>query len=163
MSSVLDIMAITLFMLHDTMDSTWGAVLTIVVQTTSELPLLVLMMALINVAASVAAAPVLVEVGAQVSTPRGVCTGLVDFLLDGGELVVRRSIRLTMQMSARRRCRGLGRRAPLFHQGCGDPEVSHSHISLGSGVGLLETRHSRTKVVLRAVERWQPHLFELEV
>jgi hypothetical protein len=121
---VLDVVAIALFTLHDVMDGARGGVLTIIVHTTSELPLLELVMALVNVAASVAAVPVLVEVSAQVATLRGVRAGLVDFFLDGGELVMCRSIRSTTRMSAQCRCRRVGRRAPLFHQGCGDLAVS---------------------------------------
>jgi hypothetical protein len=63
-SSVLDVVVIALFTLHDAMDGARGVVLAIVVQTTSELPLLALAMALVDVPPSVAAAPVLVEVGA---------------------------------------------------------------------------------------------------
>jgi hypothetical protein len=63
-SSVLDVVVIALFTLHDAMDGARGVVLAIVVQTTSELPLLALAMALVDVPTSVAAAPVLVEVGA---------------------------------------------------------------------------------------------------
>jgi hypothetical protein len=55
-------------------------------------------MALLNVAASVTAAPVLVDVGAQVGALCGVHPGLVDFLLDGGNLAMRRSIRSTARM-----------------------------------------------------------------
>jgi hypothetical protein len=43
---------------------------------TSELLFLALMMALVNVAASVAVAPVLVEVGVQISALHGVPTGV---------------------------------------------------------------------------------------
>jgi hypothetical protein len=63
--SVLDVVTIMLFMLHDAMDSTWVAVLAIVVQATSKLPLFVLAMALVDVAASIAAVPVLKQVGAR--------------------------------------------------------------------------------------------------
>jgi hypothetical protein len=63
-SPVLDVVAIALFTLHDAMDGTWGAILMIVVQTTSKLPLFALVMALVDVPASIAAAPILVEVGA---------------------------------------------------------------------------------------------------
>jgi hypothetical protein len=96
-SPILDIVAIALFMLHDAMDGArgGGGVLTIVVQTTSELPLLALTMALVDVAASIAATPVLVEVGVPVPVFRCVHARLVDFLLDGRELVVHRSIRST--------------------------------------------------------------------
>jgi hypothetical protein len=59
-----DIMAITLFTLHDAMDGARGDVLAIVVQMTSGLPLFALMMALVDVATNVTTASVLVEVGA---------------------------------------------------------------------------------------------------
>jgi hypothetical protein len=51
-------------------------------------------MALVDVAASIAATPVLVEVGVPVPVFRCVRERLVDFLLDGRELV-HRSIRST--------------------------------------------------------------------
>jgi hypothetical protein len=57
-------------------------------------------MALVDVAMSIVAMSVLVEVGAQVAIFRRVCAGLVDFLLDGGEVAVRRSIRSTARMPA---------------------------------------------------------------
>jgi putative NIF3 family GTP cyclohydrolase 1 type 2 len=84
MSPVLDVVTIALFTLHDAMDSARGAVLAIVIQTMSKLPLFALTMALVDVSTSVAPTLVLVEVGAQVAALRGVRTGLVDFLLDGG-------------------------------------------------------------------------------
>jgi hypothetical protein len=161
-SSVLDVMAIALFTHHDAVDGTRGAVLAIVVQATSMLPLFTLTMALVDGATSIATVPVLVEVGVQVGALRGVCPGLVDLLLDGVELAMRRSIRSTAQMPTRHRCRRLGRRTPFFHLGCGNPEVSHGCISLGRWVSLLETCRSRTQVGPRAVERRQPRLFELE-
>jgi hypothetical protein len=121
-----------------------------------------LTVALVDVAASIAAAHVLVKVGAQISALRGVRLGLVDFLLDGGEIAMRRSIRSTTRMPTRRRSRGLGRHALFFHQGSGNPEVSHGRISFRRGVVLLETWHSRTQVGLRAVEHRQHRLCELE-
>jgi hypothetical protein len=72
-------------------------------------------MALVDIAVSVAAASVLVEVGAQVRALHDVHPGLVYLLLDGGELSMRRSIRLTTRLPARRRCRRLGHYTPLFH------------------------------------------------
>jgi hypothetical protein len=111
-------------------------------------------MALVDVAPSVAATPDLVEVGAQIDALRGVFPGLVDLLLDGGELAIHGSIRSTARMLAQRRCRRLGCRAPFFHQGCDNPEVSHGRIGLERGVGLLETCHSCTQVALRAIECW---------
>jgi hypothetical protein len=64
MPLVLDVVAIALFALHDPMDAARGAILAIVVEATSKLSLLVLTVALVDVAASVATALVLVEVGA---------------------------------------------------------------------------------------------------
>jgi hypothetical protein len=95
-SSILNVVTILLFMLHDAVDGAQGAVLAIVVQATSKLPLFTLAMALVDVAASVAAVHVLVEVGAQVCALHSIRPGLVDLLLDGGELAIRRSIRSTM-------------------------------------------------------------------
>jgi hypothetical protein len=83
----------------------------IVVEATSKLSLFMLAVALVDVATSVTAALVLVEVGAQISALRGVRPGLVDFLLNGRELAMRRLIGSTTRMPARRRCCGLGRRA----------------------------------------------------
>jgi hypothetical protein len=60
---VLDIVAITFFVIHDLMDGAQGVVLAIVVEATSELSLFALAVALVDVATSVATAPVLVEVG----------------------------------------------------------------------------------------------------
>jgi ABC-type branched-subunit amino acid transport system permease subunit len=114
-SSVLDVVMIVLFTLHDAVDGAQGAVLPVVVQVTSKLPLFVLAMALVDIAMSVAAASVLVEVGAQVRALHDVHPGLVYLLLDGGELSMRRSIRLTTRLPARRRCRRLGHYTPLFH------------------------------------------------
>jgi hypothetical protein len=94
-SSILNVVTIALFMLHDAVDGAQGAVLAIVVQATSKLPLFMLAMALVDVAASVAAVHVLVEVGTQVCALHGIRPGLVDLLLDGGELAIRRSIRST--------------------------------------------------------------------
>jgi hypothetical protein len=61
---VLDIVAITFFALHDPMDGARGAVLTIVVKATSELSLFALAVVLVDVAASIVTAPVVVEIGA---------------------------------------------------------------------------------------------------
>jgi hypothetical protein len=61
---VLNIVTIALLTLHDAMDGAQGTVLTIVIQTTSKLPLFALVMALVDVVASVAVASILVEVGA---------------------------------------------------------------------------------------------------
>jgi hypothetical protein len=57
--SVVDVVAIMLFALHDMTNGARGGVLTIVVQTTLELPLFALAMGLVDVVASVAVAPVL--------------------------------------------------------------------------------------------------------
>jgi hypothetical protein len=62
--SVLNVVAIAFFMLHDAMDGARGAVLMIVVEATSKLSLSTLAVALVDVAASVVAAPVLIEVSA---------------------------------------------------------------------------------------------------
>jgi hypothetical protein len=55
---------IVLFMFHDAMDGARWAVLAIIVQARSKLPLFTLVMALVDVAASVVVEPILVEVGA---------------------------------------------------------------------------------------------------
>jgi hypothetical protein len=62
-SPVLDIVAFTLLALHDLVDATWGIVLMVVVEVTSELPLLALAMKLVDVAMGVTATSVLFEVG----------------------------------------------------------------------------------------------------
>jgi hypothetical protein len=64
MPPVLDVMAIMFFALHDPMDGARGTILAIVVEATSMLSLLALAVALVDVAVSVATAPVLVEIGA---------------------------------------------------------------------------------------------------
>jgi hypothetical protein len=64
MPLVLDIVAIAFFALHDTMDGARGGVLAIVVELTSELSLIALMVALVDVAVSVATALVLFEISA---------------------------------------------------------------------------------------------------
>jgi hypothetical protein len=60
-SPVLDVVALAL---HDLVDAAWRTVLAIVVEATSQLPVLALAMTLVDVAAGVAIASVLVEVGA---------------------------------------------------------------------------------------------------
>jgi hypothetical protein len=75
---------------------------------------------------------------------------------------MRRSIGSTARVPTQPRCRRLGCRAPLLHQGCGDPEVGHGYVHLGGRVGLLETCQCRTQVGLRAIERRQPCFFELK-
>jgi hypothetical protein len=64
MPSVLDAVAVASFTLHDLMDGTQGVILVIVVEATSELSLFALVVALVDVATSVATTPVLVKVGA---------------------------------------------------------------------------------------------------
>jgi hypothetical protein len=62
-SPVLNVEEVALFTLHDAMNGAQGGVLVVIVQTTSELPLFSLAKVLVDVAASVMTAPVLVEVG----------------------------------------------------------------------------------------------------
>jgi hypothetical protein len=57
-------MAFTLLTLHDPVDTARRTILAVVVEATSELMLLAFTMVLVDVAASVATTPVLVEVGA---------------------------------------------------------------------------------------------------
>jgi hypothetical protein len=97
---------VTLLALHDAMDSARRAVLAVVLRAMSQLPLLALTGALVDVVAGVACTFVLVEVGAEVAVPhvvhlRLVGVVLVDLLLDGGEFAMRRSIRSTMRMLTR--------------------------------------------------------------
>jgi hypothetical protein len=61
---VLDIVAIAFFALHDPMDGALGGVFAIIIKATLELSLFALVVVLVDVATSVATAPVLVEVGA---------------------------------------------------------------------------------------------------
>jgi hypothetical protein len=62
--SVLDVVAVAFLALHDLMDGTWGVVISIIVEATSELSLFALAVALVDVATSVVTMQVLVEVGA---------------------------------------------------------------------------------------------------
>jgi hypothetical protein len=62
-SPVLDVVAFALLTLHDPMEAAWRTVLAVVVETMPELPLLALEVTLVDVAAGVATASVLVEVG----------------------------------------------------------------------------------------------------
>jgi hypothetical protein len=55
--------AFALLVLHDPVDTTRRAVLAVIVEATSELSLLAFTVTLVNVAASVATTPILVEVG----------------------------------------------------------------------------------------------------
>jgi hypothetical protein len=63
-SPVFDVVAIAFFALHDPMDGARGVVLAIVIEVTSKFSLFTLAVALVDVAAGVTTAPVLVEVGA---------------------------------------------------------------------------------------------------
>jgi hypothetical protein len=60
---VLDAVALAFFALHDLMNGARGVVLAIVVEAMSKLSLLALAVALVDVDASVAVAPVLIDVG----------------------------------------------------------------------------------------------------
>jgi hypothetical protein len=62
-SPVLDVLVITFFTLHDAVDGAQRAVLAIVVEVTSKLSLFALAVALVDVTASVTAAPILIKVG----------------------------------------------------------------------------------------------------
>jgi hypothetical protein len=62
--SVLDVVAFALLALHDPVEAARRTVLAFVVEATSELSLLTLAVALVDVVASVATASVLVDVGA---------------------------------------------------------------------------------------------------
>jgi hypothetical protein len=61
--SVLDAVVFALLVLHDPVDASRRTVLAVVVEATSKLSLLAFTVALVDVAASVATTPVLVEVG----------------------------------------------------------------------------------------------------
>jgi hypothetical protein len=56
-------MALALLALHDPVDAAWRTVLAVVVEVTSQLSLIALAMTLVDVAAGIVIAPVLVEVG----------------------------------------------------------------------------------------------------
>jgi hypothetical protein len=58
---VLDVVVFAVLAVHDPVDTAWRTVLAVVVEATSKLSLLVFTMALVDVAASVATMPVLVE------------------------------------------------------------------------------------------------------
>jgi hypothetical protein len=62
-SPVLDVVALTLPAPHDPVNAAWRSVLAVVVEATSQLPLLAFMMALYDVATGIATTSVLVEVG----------------------------------------------------------------------------------------------------
>jgi hypothetical protein len=61
---VLDVMALALLTLLDPVDAARRTVLAVVVEATSEFPLLALAVTLVDVTASIVITPVLVEVGA---------------------------------------------------------------------------------------------------
>jgi hypothetical protein len=89
---VLDVVAIAFFALHDPMDGARGGVPAIIVEATSKFSLFAVTVALVDVAAGIATAPVLVEVGAK-ATPgaafaRGWLTSswIVGSLLCAGRL-----------------------------------------------------------------------------
>jgi uncharacterized membrane protein YgaE (UPF0421/DUF939 family) len=99
-SLVLDIMALTLLTLHDPVDAAQRTVLAVVVEATSEFPLLALVVALVDVAVGIAIASVLVEVGASVDSWCSFRSGLVDLLLDRGEPAMCRPIRSAARVPA---------------------------------------------------------------
>jgi hypothetical protein len=61
---VLDVMVFALLALHDPVDAAWRTILAVIVEATSDLPLLAFVVTLVYVAAGVATTPILVEVGA---------------------------------------------------------------------------------------------------
>jgi hypothetical protein len=67
-SPVLDVAALALLALPDLVDAARRIVLAIVVEATSEFPLLALVVTLVDVTVGIAIAPVLVEVGAEVNS-----------------------------------------------------------------------------------------------
>jgi hypothetical protein len=58
-SPILDVVVLTLLALHDPVDATWRTILAVVLETTSQLPLLAFTVTLVDVAKGVAIAPVL--------------------------------------------------------------------------------------------------------
>jgi hypothetical protein len=101
---ILNVVAITLLMFHDTVDDARGVVLAVVLRTTSQLVFLALVVALVDVAAGIAGTPILIKVGAEVAIlgtvrPRLLGVVLIDLLLDGGEVAVHRSIGSTARMA----------------------------------------------------------------
>jgi hypothetical protein len=101
---ILNVVAITLLMFHDTVDDARGVVLAVVLRTTSQLVFLALVVALVDVAAGIAGMPILIKVGAEVAIlgtvrPRLLGVVLIDLLLDGGEVAVHRSIGSTARMA----------------------------------------------------------------
>jgi ABC-type amino acid transport system permease subunit len=61
---VLDVMVFALLALHDPVDAAWRTILAVIVEATSDLPLLAFVVTLVYVAAGVATTPILIEVGA---------------------------------------------------------------------------------------------------
>jgi phage tail tape-measure protein len=89
---VLDVVTVVLLTFHDAVQDSRGAVLAVVLRATSQLSLFTLAMALVDVAASVAGASVLIEVGVEVTVPcvvlvRLVGVVLIEPLLDWGRLL----------------------------------------------------------------------------
>jgi hypothetical protein len=79
-------------------------VLAVVLRTTSQLVFLALAVALVDIAAGIAATPILIKVGAEVAIlgtvrPRLLGVVLIDLLLDGGEVAAHRSIGSTARMA----------------------------------------------------------------
>jgi hypothetical protein len=62
-SPVLDVMPLMLFALHDPVDAAWRTVLAVLVEATSQLPLLTFTLMLVDVATGIATTLVFVEVG----------------------------------------------------------------------------------------------------
>jgi hypothetical protein len=62
-SPVLDVVALALLVIHDLVDAARRTVLAVLVEATSEFPLLALVVMLADVTAGVAIVPVLVKVG----------------------------------------------------------------------------------------------------
>jgi hypothetical protein len=62
-SPVLDVVALALLTLHDLVDAAWGTVLTVVVEATSQLPLLSFPVTLVDVVAGITTTLFFVEVG----------------------------------------------------------------------------------------------------
>jgi hypothetical protein len=105
---VLDIMAVVLLALHDVVNNTGRAVLTVILRATAQLLLLTLTVTLVDIAAGFTSAPIVVEVVTQVAridvvSPAFGLLGfvLIDLLLDGWKVGAPGSMRLTMQMMAR--------------------------------------------------------------
>jgi hypothetical protein len=72
---VLDVVAVAHLALHDAVDSTGRAVLTVVLRVKPQFPLLALTMTLVDVVVGVLCTPILVKVGTEVTIYRAVCRG----------------------------------------------------------------------------------------